>query len=156
MIKYEDTKAVVISTVSRFYRCYGGDYDDLCEAANFHLGEAWLSYDKRKSSFPTWARRIIWNRLLSGTRKEARRNKKLPRRHISWDAQTGREDGTSRFLWLYADLSADAKKVVDLALEWPRVNRRTALSQIKRKLKKNGWDQVRIVGSINEIRRAIR
>ena len=152
---YEDTRLLIVDTIKRFQNEYGGDWDDMFGVANLAYVRACLSYSRKRGKFSTWVSNTVRYALLEENEYAVRRHLKLPRVRLHWSTVESRLDGTFRFEQICSELSKDARYVVRLALDGPRLNRRHALSRLRGILADRGWSMVRIVGSFNEIRRAI-
>ena len=160
---HQDSEAIIVSTVAKYRRHYGGSYQDLYEEGYNCFVDACMTYDEdRGTSFSTWVNWKVWRGLRRRAWILAHQKPRPKRVSVSWDAVEDTEDGPSRFRSLYSELSSDAKYTVGLALKLydrplrTETARTRVLSGLRKKFERYGWEVPRITGSFNEIRRAIR
>jgi len=67
---YNEHKYLIQEIVSKFYKQFGGDYDELMADANLIFSTYFYKYDENKAKFSTYLYFNLWTDLLSIRRKE--------------------------------------------------------------------------------------
>lgn len=114
--QFTGLEKLVGDITNRFYRRYGGDYDELLSEAYLQWGTAWHSYNGQ-SQPTTWTYFVIWHQLLEHHRTATRRAVRLPQAG-TLPAST-RDRRIFNLMQVASDLSLDAMYVLRLITEVP-------------------------------------
>ena len=158
---YQDLSHFVDGVVRKFVACYGGDFRELRQDADFLFMRAWVDHDKQKNqsqAFEPFLRNWVWYGLLDQHRTWLRRRHTL--RYTNALPDMPEAPGlTNDFL---DGISQDAALVIQLCLETPAEleaavaarggHPRNLRSCVREYLAKLGWAADRIRESFDEIR----
>lgn len=150
---YEDVRLLIYSTIHRFIRSYGGDFEDLLSDANEFYMLAYRTWDRNKGPFPSWVRFQVWTELLERVRRNTSKNNRLPRLYA--DITTMEHKRRFSLEDFTFDLSADAAEVV----KWITLNPPKGPSKlciVRKHLNQQGWSGERIDEVFEEITEALR
>lgn len=159
---YRDVERMIADLVRRHTNCPNCDYEERIGAANEAYCRAYAAYDPRRGAFTT----LVWHSVRNKLKNQCRACCRHPQVGYNVNSHIDRmEDKKSIGLTaILADLSDDARVVVEMVLEAPgelkSLLKRNKSGQDKRyalsiHLQKLGWTMARVVESFHEIRRAL-
>jgi len=113
---YNEMADVVKFEAFRFFRLYGGEFDEWFAQANEVFVDAFWSYDREEGSFGNWLRRNLRWKLMDVVQFIAYRHKRFPYVELL-DEMATIDNEPLRHL---DSLTEDAQLVVQLVLDLPR------------------------------------
>jgi len=66
---YNDMQSLISNVVWKFYKKYGGDFEEWKAEANLIFIKAYNTHKKNKGQFSTWLYFCVWKRLLDYSRE---------------------------------------------------------------------------------------
>jgi hypothetical protein len=117
-ITYEDVTPHINRIADIFERKYGCPREDSIAELGVTFVKAYRDYDPKQGPFDNYFYFMGYKHLLESVRLGARREAKLPRSPI--DLETISTEANFNLVDFMDELSPDAKRVVDLALNAPR------------------------------------
>lgn len=161
--EYGKMERLVDSVVWKFIKKYGGEFEEKRADANLSFVKVCNSFDPAKGKFSTYVAMGVWQDLLEENRRLAQRLNKTGTwlRGDSLENVAKKEQNQSFVQDLLAELSEDAKTVVQLCLETPAElaqimedkggQPRNIRSTVKQYLANMGWVASRISESFQEV-----
>lgn len=169
--RFEEVRLVFFGVCDKFWRKYGGDFEDVISKGHELFMEILISHDPRRSELGADVRFRVWKGLLEDREAEARRRRLFPiDPRPDLDLIEARPDlGQFDIKSFLEDLTTDVQTVVRLALDTPRPVAKAAAARggkmgyyadlrhaIKQYLLTAGWSQRRVYGGFAGVREAIR
>jgi len=163
---YNDMKGLIKKTVYRFYKRYGGDFEELQAEANLLFILSCISYRENKGNLHIWIRWCVWKGLLSYTKSLY---KQIPK-SITENEQNHQiikmlEDKKSHLfssLELFDGVGDDAKTIIHLIWNLPHdlpVKNGNHPCHVQTSLRKYlrdmGWTYRRIKETFEEVTKII-
>jgi hypothetical protein len=178
---YLDVELLIKTTVHKFQRQYGGDFDDMMGEANLVYMKAYMTYNSSKAVFSTWLCNCIWNKLLNNMiMKYREKNTTKGRRVKVLSYNYGYEESPEKFIFesitdtppnmtdILDMLQDDAKYIADLVLNPEKAStvysmycsefscRKSLLDGITKHLKQDlNWSRKRILEAYTSLKKII-
>lgn len=163
---YLELRHRIRTIVYKFWKKYGGDFNDLIAEANEHFVTIAVEYGQkdinRGLSLEKKIRNRIWWNLLQTKRRDSRRSKQLPRTELHDNLPTRKESSFDLIDFLIT-LSDRAKFLVQLIVH-PTLEFQRLLDKIKNPSSKDvrmtlklylgmiGWSPAKITNVFKEVR----
>jgi hypothetical protein len=163
---YSAFKDLIYYLANKFFRSYGGEFDEIESEANYAFVLACQSHDPNRGSLSTWAHSCIWGRLRSARYLKIRESQRLV--DYKDEIHSPEQGAVSYFMMdLRNIVSENAREVVDLVLDMPEdvaqmsIERGRGPSTVRRSLykyltKQVGWSERQVRGTFDEIREALK
>jgi hypothetical protein len=153
-VTFQETERLIHSTIHRFRRGHGGDYDELTGEAYLRFCEAYHRHDPGRGTFESYLAFYVYKQLLENARTIARHRaklKQLPTKSLEPLSIPSRFN-LQRFL---AEISPDARHLVELVLNSTKSTNAGKIKQAILSLRGEGWSQSRIKAVFNEVQTAL-
>jgi RNA polymerase sigma factor (sigma-70 family) len=164
-LTHRRVERLIYNTVAKFWRRYGGDYEELTSRANLAYLEAFRTFDPGVAKFTTWVTTTVWWYLRNEMRREGCRKNQLSTLHGEVEAPVSEQE---RIDWreFNDSLKPDARRVVSLVLDSPhrlvgkikargRPNKVNTRAAVREYLAEEGWGKYRIKKAFLEVRRKL-
>jgi hypothetical protein len=167
---YSDVEMLINKIVWRFYRSYGGSFDDWKAEANLFFMKAYHKHDEEKGAFTTW----VYHYVTRGLQKYLKKNHtnikpiSIGNDDEGCDILAEFPNLTNPFytaIDLFDEVRADSKLVLKLVWDMPEdlllIETKSGSSSkhvkitIKKYLLKLGWTHARVKESFKEIGEAL-
>lgn len=167
---YKDVEDLIIQTVRKFTRTYGGDFDEWFGEAQLIFIKCYWAYANgctRGRTFDGAVKRWVWMRLFDQYRRNSQHRRKTKEVYVSLpDDQAARPRKSFDHVGFLEQLSEDAKTYAALLLDMPEDLAAMAKSRgdgphnvrssVRSYLRERmGWTAARIRDSFAEVREAV-
>lgn len=154
---YAHSLPLLLDTVRRFRRRYGGNRDELLSLANWLWLQAFRSWQPGRSPLGKRLRHQIWFGLLASRRQKLKHEGLLPTEDI--DPDTIAVPQRMRLGQKLAELSTEAQQLARLVLEtdrmWQNCRNRPLADRLTDWLLELGWTGKEILKAFTEIQEAL-